>query len=44
MSELDLKDTGGCRNCGEPAHEHEKEKVRHGNGMWSWDYYCPVGA
>lgn len=30
-----------CPLCERPYHEHDKEKVRHENGMWSYDYNCP---
>jgi hypothetical protein len=30
-----------CVNCGEPGHEHDKERVYHKNGRYSYDYVCP---
>lgn len=32
---------GPCENCGEKGHEHDKEKVTHGNGTYSYEYNCP---
>lgn len=33
-----------CENCGHLAHEHEKEKVTHQDGTYSYDYVCPDGG
>lgn len=29
-----------CGNCGEPFHEHDKERVYHGGGRYSYNYNC----
>jgi hypothetical protein len=32
-----------CGYCGEPFHEHEKERVQgHAPGFYSYDYVCPT--
>jgi len=47
MSEmkLDKNDSGvvvgPCENCGQYGHEHEKERVTHENGTYSYNYICP---
>lgn len=32
---------GLCGNCGEPSEAHEKERVQHEGGRWSYNYLCP---
>lgn len=32
---------GPCQNCGKRAHEHEKTREYHGNGLYSYNYTCP---
>lgn len=29
-----------CGNCGEPFHEHDKERVYHSKGRYSYNYNC----
>lgn len=33
-----------CQRCGRWAHEHDRERVQHENGTYSYDYYCPEGV
>lgn len=30
-----------CANCGHAAFEHEKERVQHEDGRYSYDLRCP---
>lgn len=43
MSRLDRQGSGNCENCGLAAHEHSKERVRHGNDTWGYEYHCQEG-
>ena len=36
-------DPGICK-CGRPYHEHEKKRVNHEDGGYSYDYQCPEGS
>jgi hypothetical protein len=31
-----------CVHCGRAGHAHEKERVHHDNGTWSYNYVCPT--
>jgi hypothetical protein len=34
-----------CQRCGEPYADHDKERVTHDEGGYSYNYVCPgVGA
>lgn len=33
-----------CGNCGHRGYEHEKERVTHLDGTYSYDYLCPEGG
>lgn len=30
----------GCPRCGDMFRDHDKERVYHDNGTWSYDYVC----
>jgi len=32
-----------CTRCGDPLCDHDRERVTHENGTYSYDYYCPSG-
>lgn len=32
-----------CRHCGSPGFEHERERVHHDDGTYSYDLVCPDG-
>lgn len=38
------KVVGPCLRCGLLAHEHDRERVDHGDARYSYDYYCPEEA
>lgn len=41
---LELSRSYVCEHCGMFAHEHDKERVTHGNGTYSYNYICKVNT
>lgn len=33
-----------CENCGRPGHEHDRGRVSHGDGQYSYELECPDGT
>lgn len=30
-----------CKHCGKAGHAHDKERVYHDGGLYSYNYFCP---
>lgn len=41
---ITIRSNDVCSGCGQHLHEHDRERVTHDDGRYSYDYRCPGGG